>query len=104
MSINATANRLWTSRALRVGVAVGIGVTARVVAQRAAAGGQKGLVDWERAERIARGRLRSAPARLTQAQLDGAGPAYQRHMARVVPLLEARLGAALPGVVERHSV
>ncbi|MFV2061911.1 MAG: zinc-dependent metalloprotease [Chloroflexota bacterium] len=104
MSINATANRLWASRALRVGVAVGLGVTARVVAQRAAAGGQKGLVDWERAERIARGRLRSAPASLTQAQLDEAAPAYEHHMARVVPLLEARLGAALPGVVERHSV
>ena len=104
MTILATANRLRTSRALRVGVAVGLGVTARAIAKRASAGGQKGLVDWEQAERFARGRLKSAPARLTTAQLAATEPAYARHMSRVVPLLEAKLGASLPGVVERHSV
>ena len=104
MSLEATASRIRTSRALRVGVAVGLGVTARLVAARAAASGQKGLVDWERAERVARGRLRSAPGRLSAAQLEAAAPAYERHMALVVPLLERRLGAPLPGVVERHAV
>ncbi len=61
-------------------------------------------MDWERAQRIADRRLARAPGHLTAAQLAATAPAYARHMARVVPLLERRLGAELPGVVERHSV
>jgi coenzyme F420 biosynthesis associated uncharacterized protein len=104
VTLGGTASRLRTSRALRVGLAVGLGVTARVVAAKATAGSGKGLVDWARAERIARGRVNAAPGRLTPAQLSAAEPAYSRHMAQVVPLLEERLGAPLPGVVERHAV
>jgi coenzyme F420 biosynthesis associated uncharacterized protein len=104
MSFAATANRLRKSRALRLGVAFGLGVTARAIVTRATANTPAGLVDWDRAERIALRRLRGVPGRLSQAQLQAAGPAYARHMDRVVPLLEHRLGAPLPGVVERHRV
>ena len=104
MSYLTTANRLRHSRALRVGVAIGLGVTARAIVVRATANTPPGLVDWERAERIARRRLRSVPGGLTPAQLRATETAYARHMDRVVPLLEERLGAALPGVVERHAV
>ncbi len=104
MSISATAGRLRSSRALRLGVAIGLGVTARAIVARATANTPPGLVDWERAERFARRRLRAMPGRLTPAQLRACEPAYARHMDRVVPLLEARLDAPLPGVVERHGV
>jgi len=98
------AGRLRSSRALRVGVAIGLGVTARAIANRATANVPAGLVDWERAEGIARRRLGNAPGQLTPAELRATEPAYARHMDRVVPLLEERLGAELPGVVERHDV
>jgi coenzyme F420 biosynthesis associated uncharacterized protein len=98
------AERMRASRALRLGLAIGVGVTARAIATRASARVPRSLVDWERAERIARGRLRRAPGQLSAAELRAAAPAYARHMDRVVPLLEARLGAPLPGVVERHAV
>jgi len=104
MNSTTAAGRLRTSRALRVGVAIGLGVTARAIASRTTVSVPPGLVDWERAERIARGRLRNTPGRLTTQQLQATAPAYARHMDRVVPLLEARLGAPLPGVVERHAV
>lgn len=98
------AARMRASRAVRLGLAIGVGVTARAIATRVSARVPRSLVDWERAERIARGRLRRAPGRLSAAELHAAAPAYARHMDRVVPLLEARLGAPLPGVVERHAV
>jgi coenzyme F420 biosynthesis associated uncharacterized protein len=96
--------RLRASRTLRLGVALGLGVTVRAIATRATANTPRGLVDWPRAERIARSRLHRAPGRLTTQQLRASAPAYARHMDRVVPLLEQRLGAPLPGVVERHAV
>ncbi len=98
------AGRLRSSRALRLGVALGLGVTVRAIASRAVANVPRGLVDWERAQRIANSRLQKAPGRLTPGQLRAASLAYARHMDRVVPLLEARLHAPLPGVVERHAV
>jgi coenzyme F420 biosynthesis associated uncharacterized protein len=98
------ASRLRSSRTLRMGVALGLGVVARAIATRATADTPAGLVDWERAERIARGRLRNTPGRLSPQQLKATEAAYARHMDRVVPLLEERLGAELPGVVERHAV
>ena len=104
MTFATASGRLRASRALRVGVAIGLGVTARAIASRATIDVPAGLVDWERAERIARRRLRNTPGRLTPQQLRATAPAYARHMDRVVPLLEARLGAPLPGVVERHAV
>ena len=104
MTLSMAADRLRASRTLRLGVALGLGVTVRAIATRATANTPPGLVDWQRAERIARGRLQRAPGRLTTQQLQAATPAYARHMDRVVPLLERRLGAPLPGVVERHEV
>ena len=104
MTFATTARRLGSSRAVRIGVAIGLGVTARAIATRATANTPKGLVDWDRAERIARRRLRNVPGRLTPTQLRATEAAYARHMDRVVPLLEKRLGAELPGVVDRHAV
>jgi coenzyme F420 biosynthesis associated uncharacterized protein len=66
--------------------------------------GTHGLVDWERARRITHRRLLRAPGHLSPTAIAATAPAYARHMDRVVPLLEARLGAPLPGVVERHAV
>ena len=104
MTLTTTARRLGSSRAVRIGMAIGLGVTARAIANRVTANVPTALVDWERAERIARRRLRNTPGRLTPAQLRATEPAYARHMDRIVPLLEERLGAKLPGVVERHVV
>ena len=88
MTLTTTARRLGSSRAVRLGVAIGLGMTARAIATRATANVPKGLVDWERAERIARRRLRNAPGHLTPAQLQATESAYARHMDRIVPLLE----------------
>lgn len=104
MTLSTAASRLRSSRALRVGVAIGVGLTARAIANRAGTSDVEGLVDWRRAEQIARRRASGAIGRLTTRQLRDAEPAYTRHMDRVVPLLEARLGATLPGVVDRHAV
>lgn len=67
-------------------------------------GSGSGLVDWTQVERIAGERFRQAPGRLSQRELSAAAPAYEQAMGRIVPLLEQRLGAPLPGVVERHAV
>lgn len=104
MTLAGGADRLLSSRPVRVGLAVGVGLAARALATRAVSRTPTGLVDWERAQRIAQRRLSRAPGRLTPQQLRAVRPAYARHMARVVPLLERRLGAGLPGVVERHAV
>jgi coenzyme F420 biosynthesis associated uncharacterized protein len=104
MSFASAVDRLRTSRSLRVGLALGVGIAARAVANRMAAHTEgHGLVDWERARRISHRRLARAPGRLTSAAIAATAPAYARHMDRVVPLLEERLGAPLPGVVERHT-
>lgn len=104
MTFTTAASRLRTSRALRVGVAIGLGVTVRAIASRTTMTAPEGLVDWERAEEMARRRASKGLGRLTQRQLQATAPAYANHMAKVVPLLEERLGAQLPGVVERHAV
>jgi coenzyme F420 biosynthesis associated uncharacterized protein len=88
-----------------VGIAVGVGLVARRLAQRAApTGSDASLVDWTTAESIAARRLRAAPGRLPTHELTAAGPEYAAAMERIVPRLEARLGTTLPGVVERHAV
>jgi coenzyme F420 biosynthesis associated uncharacterized protein len=104
MTISSAAGKLRTSRAVRLGVAIGLGMTARALSARLGRVTPEGLVDWPRAEELARRRASRAPGRLTTAQLQASEPAYARHMARVVPLLEQRLEAALPGVVDRHAV
>jgi coenzyme F420 biosynthesis associated uncharacterized protein len=63
-----------------------------------------GLVDWRRVETLAEASLSKAPGSLSQAELRAVEPAYADAMAKVVPALEARLGTALPGVVDRVAV
>jgi coenzyme F420 biosynthesis associated uncharacterized protein len=104
VTVASNTDRILGSRPLRLGLAIGVGLVARALATRAAERSTGGLVDWERAQKIAHRRLVRAPGHLTEQQLRASRPAYARHMARVVPLLERRLGAELPGVVERHAV
>jgi hypothetical protein len=85
MTVLGTANRLRSSRSLRVGLAIGLGIAARTVVGRKAARTSGGLVDWERAQRIAHRRLVRAPGRLTAEQLRLAAPAYARHMSPSCP-------------------
>jgi coenzyme F420 biosynthesis associated uncharacterized protein len=61
-------------------------------------------VDWDRVERVAEARLRSAPGALEPAELRAVEPSYAAAMAQVVPALEAHLAAPLPGVVDRVAV
>ncbi len=91
-------------RAARVGLAIGAGIAASYLTRRARRVSEGGLVDWPGVERIATSRLRRLPGTLTTAELQASEAAYAAAMARVVPVLEARLGSALPGVVERHAV
>lgn len=100
------AGRLRTSRAVAVGVAVGVGLAVRYVSDRAVRDRDpdRSLVDWAAVERMATARLRAAPGSLSAAELARTEATYARAMSRIVPLLEARLGSPLPGVVERHAV
>ncbi|MBX3029371.1 MAG: zinc-dependent metalloprotease [Chloroflexi bacterium] len=101
LAARATRAGLW--RAAAVGAALGVGLVAQRMARRRL-GDDPSLVDWATAESIAATRLRRAPGALRTAELTAAGPAYAAIMTRIVPLLEARLGQPLPGVVERHAV
>ncbi len=105
MSATSMARR--TERAVGLGLVVGaatVAMASRYVARRARRAADEGLVDWPRVEQIAVSRLRRAPGTLSPGELMHAGAAYERHMQRVVPLLEQELGLPLPGVVERHEV
>jgi len=93
--------------ALGLGLAVGaagLAIAGRYIARRARSTAHLGLVDWPRVEQLAVNRLRNVPGALPPAELRAAQDDYARAMERVVPLLEARLGQPLPGVVERHAV
>jgi coenzyme F420 biosynthesis associated uncharacterized protein len=81
-----------------------LGAAATVIGRRAEKAARRGLVDWSQAERIAIGRLRSAPGALTPAELRATEPEYAAAMATIVPRLSQALGAELPGVVERSGV
>ncbi len=103
-SVQAVLARVRLGRAAAVGVALGAGLAARLLARRSTHTAVDGVVDWTTAHAIAARRLRSAPGSLPAAELARTAPAYARAMTRIVPLLEQRLGAELPGVVERHEV
>jgi coenzyme F420 biosynthesis associated uncharacterized protein len=98
----ARPSRVWPA-GFAVGLVVGAALT---VAERRFERHVRaaGLVDWERVERVASGRLRRAPGTLEAWQLQASEPSYAAAMARVVPALEARLGTKLPGVVDRVEV
>jgi coenzyme F420 biosynthesis associated uncharacterized protein len=94
-------------RAIGIGLALGVaglGLATRYLVQRASRAAGEGLVDWDRAEQIAIGRLRRAPGALSPGELRAAEHSYERAMRQVVPLLEEQLELPLPGVVERYSV
>ena len=93
-------------RAWQAGFLIGsaLGAAAAVVGRRAERAARRGLVDWREVERIAIGRLASAPGALTPAELRATEPAYAEAMARIVPALAAALATELPGVVERSGV
>jgi coenzyme F420 biosynthesis associated uncharacterized protein len=76
-------------------------VAERRIERHARAGG---LVDWGRVERVAAAQLRRAPGALEPWELAATEASYASAMAKVVPALEAHLGTALPGVVERVAV
>jgi coenzyme F420 biosynthesis associated uncharacterized protein len=84
--------------------AAGLALASHLVARRARQTAHLGLVDWRRVEQLAVKRLRNVPGALTSSEMRAAQDDYSRAMAAVVPLLEARLGQPLPGVVERHAV
>jgi coenzyme F420 biosynthesis associated uncharacterized protein len=108
--VTTTQRRRGASRnetALGLGLAVGaagIALAGRYIARRAQRAAHLGLVDWPRVEQLAVKRLRVVPGALPRSELRAAQDDYTRSMERVVPLLEARLGQSLPGVVERHEV
>ncbi len=96
-----------TDAALGLGLAAGaagLALAGRYLARRARKTAHLGLVDWPRVEQLAVNRLRTVPGALSRNELLAAQDDYARAMERVVPLLEARLGQPLPGVVERHAV
>ena len=94
-------DRVW-----QAGFVIGsaIGAAAAVLGRRAERAARRGLVDWAEVERIAIGRLASAPGALDPAELRAAEPDYAEAMARIVPALSHALGTDLPGVVERSGV
>ena len=96
------SSRVWQAGFL-VGAVIGVAATVagRRMEHRARAAG---LVDWDRVERVATARLRSAPGALQPWELAAAEPSYAAAMAKVVPALEAHLGTPLPGVVDRVAV
>jgi len=93
--------------AFGVGLAVGaagLAIASRYLARRARREAHLGLVDWAKVEQLATTKLRGVPGALTAADLRASEADYARALAQAVPLLEARLGLPLPGVVERHEV
>jgi coenzyme F420 biosynthesis associated uncharacterized protein len=94
-------DRVWQAGFL---IGSALGAAAAVMGRRAERAARRGLVDWREVERIAIGRLVSAPGALDAAELRASEPAYQEAMARIVPALSAALGTELPGVVERSGV
>lgn len=84
--------------------AAGLALASHLIARRARRTAHLGLVDWPRVEQLAVKRLQNVPGALPRSELLATHDEYSRAMAAAVPLLEARLGQPLPGVVERHAV
>ena len=94
--------RLWQAGFI-VGAVAGAAIT--VAGRRLEHSARRaGLVDWQRVEEIAIGRLRRAPGALNEDELRATEADYAAAMARVVPALSERLETELPGVVDRVSV
>ena len=83
-------DRLWQAGFL---VGSALGAAATVLGRRAELAARRGLVDWSQAERIAIGRLRSAPGALTPDELRATEPEYAAAMATIVPAAVRRRSA-----------
>ncbi len=94
-------DRVWQAGFL---IGSALGAVATVAGRRAEKIARRGLVDWPAVERVAVGRLKSAPGTLDPRELRAVEPEYAAAMARIVPALTAALGSQLPGVVERSGV
>src|SRR6476661_6404026 len=92
--------------AWQAGILIGsaLGAAATLVGRQMERRARQGLVDWGTVERLAIGRLRTAPGGLSDEELRAAEPEYAAAMDRIVPALSAALGTELPGVVERSGV
>jgi coenzyme F420 biosynthesis associated uncharacterized protein len=91
-------------RLLRAGIIAGgaaIALAVSAASRRAERSARQGLVDWDAVESIAIGRLRRVPGALSADEIVAADAEYAAAMRVVAPALEAHLGVALPGVVER---
>ena len=93
-------------RAWQAGILIGsaLGAAATLVGRQMERRARQGLVDWATVERLAIGRLGSAPGALGAEELRASEPEYAAAMDRIVPALSAALGTELPGVVERSGV
>jgi len=93
-------------RAWQAGILIGsaLGAAATLVGRQMERRAREGLVDWGTVERLAVGRLHSAPGALTADDLRATEPEYAAAMAKIVPALSGALGTELPGVVERSGV
>ena len=93
-------------RAWQAGILIGsaLGAAATLVGRQMERRARQGLVDWATVERLAIGRLGSAPGALSAEELRASEPEYAAAMDRIVPALSEALGTELPGVVERSGV
>ena len=93
-------------RAWQAGILIGsaLGAAATLVGRQMERRARQGLVDWATVERLAIGRLVSAPGALSAEELRASEPEYAAAMDRIVPALSEALGTELPGVVERSGV
>ncbi len=91
-------------RLARAGILLGsaaIALALSAAGRRAERSARRGLVDWSAVDSIAAGRLHRAPGALTADEIAAADAEYVAAMRVVAPALEAHLGVALPGIVER---
>jgi coenzyme F420 biosynthesis associated uncharacterized protein len=95
--------RRTSGRLFGAGIALGVAAAGIAIAagRRAESSARQGLVDWPTVGEIAEARLRRARGALSASEVAASDAAYAAAMRRVTPALEAHLGVALPGVVER---
>ena len=92
-----------SGRLFGAGLAIGVAAAGLALAagRRAERSARMGLVDWPTVGEIAEARLRRARGALSASEVAASDAAYAAAMRRVAPALEAHLGVALPGVVDR---
>ena len=106
MSTKRPSDSWRDDRAWQAGILIGsaLGAAATLVGRQMERRARQGLVDWATVERLAIGRLGTAPGALSAEELRATEPEYAAAMDRIVPALSAALRTELPGVVERSGV